>query len=1194
MSNTNNNNQNMVELVVKGEVKMNKENRMQHFDQLTAGVIMKCDKQFKSKKQYNVVSIKFEKNRNDKERYDFIEKTVVAFGNNDIAEKLTAKSMQKVSTMVKGMKYIRNAKNFLNQIALITLDRDIINRIKLSESKTVYMNRNKTDIFIDAGMGVYKSIVKGEIVKFNKNWIEWFPAVYNTSGMKEDAVFFYKVDTDHEQWLDTMKELIPDFDKELIAAGVKIDTSKATREQRRLGLIKDGYKIKGLKALKLFSRPSLCLTSAVRLGDVPGIAIYKDCFVPEKDGVSTSDGSVFFVNEIMSELFHVPVLEMQKLCIQGRSRKARDKFAATGASKKWVDNFIEENKENIVIIGDSNNVGLLLDDNAVKLHGFEEGDLDVKMLSIAKPGKAETSTQMLTKVVFAGAEQGKLKEVEDYIFNLGKEQLLEESKKKLEEVAKDAPLGSTYYVDVLKQLNPINPVVKNVKLTELQNSAKNRIQKIKFDMKVEFGMLVPDRAAMITAGKEELLSHEPDNIEVFYGKYSVAIGNKKFYLERLEKDLVYSVMNDKDNVDELRDKIDEVKQETKELEEEFGKATMYKYPSASPKEYLKVTLVDSYELCKRVDKMDISDLDKDEIKRGIRFASKGIIMMPNDTLLMNLLAGFDFDADEGFICFDKFIYNMLPNNYFNLELNKESSSRDFYFNINKNLINEVIALQLLLDDNVGKVTVEFTVLINLLIDMLNNSGKAYDTALHFLNEAFGENHQKIEKDYYVSPADRTISPEFVETIIREIMTVEWTKQNVIKFLYDCTLVGRFYQESIIDATKTGEFFKRLIECVTIKLSSRQPITFDDEGVMFREKYDTEDKKKVINKIVDGREINSVDRIITYVEYKDVFARIQDRLIEVYNDEIVKMIDEAFIDYKYSDINVEEMHRVITLINAEIPEAINRLTEIKTIYGVMAGQKIRSMEGADEDTKKMIDDNYNGFMEALSNNVQVVFSKIAESYKELTAYEKGALLLGVSIYNKYDMKYDAYNTNRFAYIMDNASSIAFLIGKETTYRTYGEILHNEGVVKSGDTVNIERGMDVDKKIIIESTYTGEATYIEDGEDSYVMQERSIVDLAEEQKLSKTRIIAVDIRRTKEGNMTDIFNSADLNKRAVLVKDGAIKVYKETEEEGKWKLENKAVIDNISTSVEDSKLRKVKGKIAVTFDKETEPKYYILLV
>ena len=172
------------------------------------------------------------------------------------------------------------------------------------------------------------------------------------------------------------------------------------------------YKIDALKAIKLFGRPSLAMTSCVRLGDLKGIAIYKETFISEVNGTSASDGSAFFCNEAMAELMNIAPTEAQRLCLQLRSRNARDKFAATGASKEWIDSNVAELKAKglVRIIGDENNIGVLLDDNCVKLNGEGSLDTDLRLYNIAEPGVGESSIQALTKPAFAAAKTDRLKE----------------------------------------------------------------------------------------------------------------------------------------------------------------------------------------------------------------------------------------------------------------------------------------------------------------------------------------------------------------------------------------------------------------------------------------------------------------------------------------------------------------------------------------------------------------------------------------------------------------------------------------------------------------------------------------------------------------------------------------------------------------------------------------------------------------
>ena len=687
------------------------------------------------------------------------------------------------------------------------------------------------------------------------------------------------------------------------------------------------------------------------------------------------------------------------------------------------------------------------------------------------------------------------------------------------------------------------------KRTEIQNGIKKRIQKVKFDFGFEFGALVPDRAAMITNGKCELFRHDDEVIEVFYGKYSMKIGNMKRKMEYLRKSLVNAVFDDNGKADDIRAEIEELSIELNNMIDNYSEAVLYKYPSASHVEYLKVKVVDSYELEQRINSFNISDIDRKEILNGVKYGSTGIIMMPNDVDCMSLLAGFDFDFDEAFICFNKKLNSFLPFNRQTIELDKSIDSNVDMLAVDDNLLNEMIAMQLALDDSVGKVTVEFTVITMLLIDMLDGSEEAYKTALHFLNEAFGVKYHKIEKDYYETPKDRVVSPKFVDAIITEIMSVEWTKQNVMKFLLDACFVGRFYQESIIDATKTGEFFVRLINCTTIKLTSRQGLEIVD-GIMRRSRCEQLGNfKKIMKTMKRGDEIittNIVDRQVKYIQYNDVFGRIQDELIEAFNNEIVPIMDTTFDLYSYTKEDVSKMHSVFLGVqngrcikNEEgkkvFADSFNKLLEAKTVYNVLVGDRMRMLQIADGDDDEIeeINNDFNSSVAALANNIKDIFAEM-EEYAELSSFVKGALLIGISIYDKNEETFVANSKNRFAYSVDLESSIAFLTKSEDNiYRTYGEILYDEEVAKEGDVITLDRGMDINNKIICESTYSGEAIYAKDENGSYLVQERNISDLAKENE-SDNNILTIAVSDLADKTVIEnMYDSIDIDNSKMLL-------------------------------------------------------------
>ena len=182
------NSRNLETMNENGGIKMNKENRFQHFNNLKASTIMRCAKQFKSKRDYKVLSVTFTKDKKH-DVYKMIEKMPVTFGNNNIAMNCKANN-QKVTTLIAGVTSKKEIKNYINNIVLAVLDKNIMDLIKDSYNKTIFMPAKKDDIIIQTEKDKYYSIVQDAYVEFRNSWVEYYTAVYTTTSMKKHGVYF--------------------------------------------------------------------------------------------------------------------------------------------------------------------------------------------------------------------------------------------------------------------------------------------------------------------------------------------------------------------------------------------------------------------------------------------------------------------------------------------------------------------------------------------------------------------------------------------------------------------------------------------------------------------------------------------------------------------------------------------------------------------------------------------------------------------------------------------------------------------------------------------------------------------------------------------------------------------------------------------------------------------------------------------
>ena len=1112
------------------------ENRLNDFEKLTARTLIKCSKQIKSQERYNVLNLTLEEGK-------VVSKVPVSFGDNNISKIIGAEDT-KVSTFVEGAKNVRTIKNFIKNLIYITVDKDVFRKIR--NAKRVFLSRQKDELFLEDKKG-FLSLKRNAYVEQGKNWIEIFAGCYTTTSMKKKMVLFSVKKDGFETWKDTIEVIIPGFYNLLVNASRR---KVFNREQRRYTAAEDFFEISVKEAAKLFGRVSLGLTGSILLGELAGIAIAKTTFIPENaEEKSASDGAGFLVDEAAAELFNVTPGQARLLMLQARLREATCKAALQVRGKEAVYEYIEELRNDgveVVVMGDENNIGALIDLNVVKIMDGKLFRNDFRFYNIAEVIKGNTSMQLDAKPIFAAACDGKEEEVENYLVESHCKELYDEVKEKLDTGAKEAKLGSKYSADVITQMNGNSPVTKKDKNREIQNGSKKRIAKLKFrlDDSFEFAALAPDLVASFTHGKCEILRHDDKVIEVFYGNYAAKVDRIKRHINMLQNE-INEAKNLCQDVSEKEAKLKEMKLELIAVRKKYRTAVIYKYPTPNQIEYIKVVCLESDEMIERINKLNISDTKRKEFASAIKYYPAGALMLPNDTNIMDLLAGSDFDFDEGCLCFNRKLNKYLKFNKETIVLAKTNGEKQKPLILGRHTLEDVVLMQLQADDGVGKVTKEFERILMLLIDMINKgkyAGVAYKTALHYLFELVGST--KGEKRDYATPTNREFGQNFVNTILDEIKTVEWSFENVKKFLLDLTFCGRFYQESIIDATKTGEFFKRLISCLSIVLESSYEIAFDKEGKMH---------KIAPNKIADkktffayslnekGETLYDTKRTISYVSYKDVFARIQDKLIEYYNNTILPMINDKFSEYFYSDRVVTAIQEAYDYIEANSHgDVIEKIKENLGVYNNMVGDKMRLIaeHGDDDDTRASINATYDVYVAAIANNIKEIFKEAEQKddfFKDKA--NVGALLLGATIAKVYDSKkkvftdFDAACGKTFANAVD-LEAVVTLLGGGETYRTYANVLHDEGRIVPGTAVYLDRGIDGKAGIICESTYTGDAVYDVDSEGAYLYKEFKVSETVKNSD-SKDIMITVDSRNILDGLTDEFFDITRKQKSKLLL-------------------------------------------------------------
>ena len=245
-----------------------------------------------------------------------------------------------------------------------------------------------------------------------------------------------------------------------------------------------------------------------------------------------------------------------------------------------------------------------------------------------------------------------------------------------------------------------------------------------------------------------------------------------------------------------------------------------------------------------------------------------------------------------------------------------------------------------------------------------------------------------------------------------------------------------------------------------------------------------------------------------------------------------MINDKFSEYFYSDRVITAIQEAYDYIEANSHgDVIEKIKENLGVFNNMVGDKMRLIaeHGDDDDVRASINATYDVYVAAIANNIKEIFKEAEQKddfFKDKA--NVGALLLGATI-GKYDSKrrvftnFNAACGKTFANAVD-LEAVVTLLGGGETYRTYANVLHDEGRIVPGTVVNLERGIDGKAGIICESTYTGDAVYDVDSEGAYLYKEFKVSETVKNSD-SKDMMVIVDSRNILDGLTDELFAIAN---------------------------------------------------------------------
>lgn len=462
-----------------------------------------------------------------------------------------------------------------------------------------------------------------------------------------------------------------------------------------------------------------------------------------------------------------------------------------------------------------------------------------------------------------------------------------------------------------------------------------------------------------------------------------------------------------------------------------------KYPKMGPKEFLKCRVLTVKEYCDRVEKSDLTDIEKEYLKKDVLLMSDGMIMIPSIEILKKQAAGLDFDIDSTSCFFEKELVDILWNTPM-LAVNIDDSDSD-YDSSDESKINQVEHIEdnghkkFLLGSNAGllsyysycsnsnKSVGEVTIMNSIFIQLFHMLGKQA-TAIEkkFSQQAFCSifankelsameledpkllgreegvgirKFVKVDDSICYGIPVHTVTNEFCNQLINGCRCMSYGKDYIPEALLLLTDIERYYQELTIDAAGNGKNITIAYNANDfVKLKSRESefdviinwegkrTSFDGYAVSddYFCKFDAGQTCRKTTKYYDYEEKAIKTKFI--FELKDTTQKLREYALP-------KLYEIASLLKSYKQETCTELiDKYNSLLNDKKYIAIkDALYSFRLIYNIISGNKKEEMKligKDDEDGKKYISKKYKPFFEGMSNNVRTLLKDFSLEEKVL--------------------------------------------------------------------------------------------------------------------------------------------------------------------------------------------------------------------
>lgn len=1032
-------------------------------------------------------------------------------------------------------KFTKDGDRFIDKFMTVSIDSASAQAIG---KESIYVDFTRNIIAMPAedknGNTVYKNINTGRVVKTSK-LKKYTLALATASGLRAKKQLFNAVYVQLEDG-----EHVSDVLNKNCHKVVEYANKNMTKDQ----------------AAKFMTRPGLAWTGSKSLAPVNCLARLNGRFDCNYDR-NTFDGVAFTTDVYIAKVLKISVEEARKISLQSRPGgviKVQLKVLPEETFKALCKKYRKENKLTKYGIGE---IEILYDNNSIKAD-IEVTDIELEVLAFGKTSHIGFAKQMLEKAILEAARMDKenpegkmLEKITSYITDLGKEEIVKILSEIIVPDGKLSPDVDRVY-DVINKLGV--RTIPAAKKAEMQNALKRiakLINKLGFnDGNIYYSVIYTDTAQLF--GVEVIKEGE-----VFFPK-----------------------MRHKDD----------------------AKCIGIKFPSMGAKEYYSAKTISYKTVCERIDAISEEVLPgylKKAIKLDFKTMSDSLVVVPASRAVFDSCAGMDIDMDPMALVFSDIFVEILhgKEEYVRLvsedkEAKKVKAKRQQAekFTLSKALAKRAEngdkrAEEILTESSfnperdifystmfsipvtsvsksIGEITFHNNKAIAVAIEAIKGN---FEPIMTLIKENVGAN--KAAKSIYeglptVIGGIKVLSESTIDKMLAEIKETSLTKGNMIDIAMDLSRCFRLYQETTIDAAKTGLLVKIAVLCRSIMVKSLIEVKYVEtkapNGTIISEIKRVEQEMRDIRIDVDGQSLT-----IKPILIEDDMSKIQDELIAFTKDRLEEAVEDfSIFTFKglstdkvdgVKDSNGEyvydmtgKLSRSLQALEAKAKGSVSSLLEIKNIYNTLAAEfnnestRLRNEEASEEEMEALRNQ-FEAKLENLSNSVERILSNIKGGSEKSTMVLRGAILIGIGALSGKNLISNT-SSNRFAFNVAPHYALAYALN-DNKYSANCTVLHCADTVQEGE-IKLVNGFSEDNSLIVKENFNtrenGEATVnvkrLEDG--TVEVTEIKTVEMAEIDKNKSVMVLEATVKSILDENGKELKDASGVAKKAVVCDAGKV--------------------------------------------------------